>query len=337
MDLAPGEEQVLLRDMVRRFLADRTDPGDIGRAPMSRGDWCELGSLGLFAFLLPERAGGMGGRPQDAMIVAEELGRALAITPLAESILGAADLVALYGSEAQLDRWIRPVLAGEMLLALAQGDVALQDGRLVGRCAHARWGAEADALVVTSATAVHIVRRDTENLAIHPVRLADGSLAATVDLAGCPGEEIALPEGALASTLASAQLGYVAELAGAMDLLLAQTLDHVRQRHQFGAPIATFQVVQHRLARMAIALEQARSMLLKAAVMERDDPDFGRGVLAAKAFVADAAQRLAEDAVQLHGGMGVTDELAVGRGLRRVTVLARLFGGVDAALTRLAA
>lgn len=335
MNLEPSEEQVLLRDMVRRFLADHCEAHEIGRAPMLREDWRKLGELGLFAFLLPESAGGMGGRPQEVMIVAEEMGRALAITPLAECVLGAADLIARYGSTAQIDRWVRPVLTGEALLALAMGDVERRGNLLFGRCPFVRWGADADGLVVVSGDTLHIVACDAANLVIEPIRLADGSIAATVDLAGCESQAIALTEGALANTLAVVQLSYIAEMVGAMSLLQRQTADYVQQRQQFGAPIASFQAVQHRVARMFVALEQSRSILLKAAVAERDDARFQRGVLVAKAYVADAAQRLAEVAVQLHGGMGVTEELPIGRGLGRVIVLARLFGGADDARRRL--
>lgn len=337
MNLQPSEEQVLLRDMIGRFLADRCAAHGLGRGPMPREDWRALGELGLFAFLLPESGGGMNGRAQDAMVVAEELGRALAITPLAECVLATADLVARHGTSTQIERWVRPVREGEALLALASGDVELRDGRLVGRCPLVHWGSDADGLAVIVCDAVYIVARDAANMTLTPIRLADGSMAARVDLAGCESEAITLPEGELARSLALAQLAYVAEMVGAMDLLLGQTADYVQQRVQFGVAVASFQTVQHRVARMFVALEQARSLLIKAAVADRGDPGFERGVLAAKAYVAEAAQRLAEDAVQLHGGMGVTEELPIGRGLRRVIVLARLFGGADTARARLAA
>lgn len=337
MDLQPSEEQLLLRNMVGRFLADRCATDGLGRGPMAREEWRALGELGLFTFLLPESGGGMNGRAQDTMIVAEELGRALAITPLAECVLVAADLVARHGTSAQIERWVRPVREGEALLAWASGEAELRGGLLVGRCPLVRWGADADGFAVLVRDALHIVARDAANLTLRPIRLADGTPAATVDLAGCKSEAITLPEGELDRSLAVAQLAYVAEMVGAMDLLLGQTADYVQQRVQFGVAVASFQTVQHRVARMFVALEQARSLLIKAAVADRGDPGFERGVLAAKAYVAEAAQRLAEDAVQLHGGMGVTEELPIGRGLRRVIVLARLFGGADTARARLAA
>jgi len=224
-----------------------------------------------------------------------------------------------------------------VVLALAVGDIHKQDGRLTGRCDFVRWAVDADALVVLAGDAFHIVATDAPGLTIAPVRLADGSVAGMVVFDGCTAESMILPAGAGAASLATAQLCYVAEMVGAMALLYEQTVDYARQRRQFGAPIGSFQVVQHKLARMFVALEQARSLLLKAGLADRDEPEFERGVIAAKAYVAEAAQRLAEEAVQLHGGMGVTDELAIGRGLRRVMLLARLFGGAGEARARLAA
>jgi len=124
-------------------------------------------------------------------------------------------------------------------------------------------------------------------------------------------------------------------MVGAMGTLLDLTVDYAQQRRQFGKPIGSFQVIQHRCARLYTLLEQSRSMLLRAALVA--DGERPAAVTAAKAYVCDAALKLAEDAVQFHGGMGVTDELAVGRGLRRVLLLSRLFGGAMAARRALAA
>ena len=176
MNLEPTDEQVMLRDLVRRFLADRTDAAAIGSGPMSRDDWHALGELGLFSFMLPERGGGMGGAPQDAMIVAEELGRALAITPFAESILGAADIIARYGTEDQVARWVEPALAGSAVLALAVGDVTVRDGALHGRCDFVRWAADAEALVVLDRDTAYLVPAGS-GVTITPMRLADCSTA----------------------------------------------------------------------------------------------------------------------------------------------------------------
>ena len=234
-------------------------------------------------------------------------------------------------------RWAAPAMAGEAVLALALGAVTIRNGALHGRCEFVRWAADADVVVVLVDGAAYLVPAGLPGLTITPARIADGSTVAALDFDGCLGEIISLPPGEVDACLALVQLGYTAEMVGAMALLYDQTVDYARQRQQFGTAIATFQVVQHKLARMFVSLEQARSILLKAGVSPREAPGFVPGVLAAKAYVADAAQRLAEEAVQLHGGMGVTDELPVGRALRRVLVLSRLFGSAEATRQRLAA
>jgi len=337
MWLEPSEEQVMLRDTVARFLADRGEAAAIGAGPMPAADWRAMAELGLFGFLLPERAGGMGGGSDDAMIVAEALGKGLAITSLGESVLGAADLIARYGDDMVVRRFVAPAMAGEAMLALAIGSAREDAGRISGTFDFVRWAPQASALVVLDGDAAHVVVLGTEAATLTPRRLADGTPAACVALRDCESTRIALPPGAADTALATVDLAHAAELIGAMALLYAQTADYAATRQQFGAAIGTFQAVQHKMARMFVALEQARSLTIKAAATGREDAGFVRAARSARAYVADAAQFLAEEAVQVHGGIGVTDELPVGRGLRRVMVLARLFGGAADARARLAA
>ncbi len=337
MRLEPSEEQVMLRDTVARFLADRGEAAAIGAAPMPVADWRAMAGLGVFDFLMPERAGGMGGGSDDAMVVAEVLGRGLAITPLGEGVVGAADLVARHGDDMLVQRFVAPAMAGGATLALAVGPVRDHAGGISGSFDFVRWAPQASALVVLDGNIAHVATLGTGAAALAPRRLADGTPAACVTLTDCEAARIALPPGAAETIRAMVELVHAAEMTGAMALLYAQTADYTAARRQFGAAIGTFQAVQHKLARMFVALEQSRSLTIKAAATGRDDPGFVRAARSAKAYVADAAQRLAEDAVQLHGGIGVTDELPVGRGLRRVMVLGRLFGSAADARTRLAA
>lgn len=321
MNLTPGDEQLMVQETVRRFLADRYDISNMATAPMSWDDWLALGELGLFAFLLPERLGGMGGGTAEVMVVAEEFGRSLAIAPLAEGVLLAGELIARGGTDAQVERWGRPLAQGQAILGFGRGGT-LEAGRVSGHPGLIRDGMEAAAFIVALDTGGAVLVA-AEGAGVHrrPVRLVDGSIAAEVQLDGAPGELLDLSPGDLDAAVALAELTIVAELVGAMATLFDQTVDYVKQRQQFGKPIGSFQVIQHRCARLYIMLEQSRSILLKAALGARG------AVTAAKAYVCAAALQLAEDAVQLHGGMGVTDELAVGRGLRRVLLLSRLFGG----------
>lgn len=335
MNLAPSAEQAMLREMVRRFLDDRFDAATMAKGPMAPDDWRALGDLGLFAFLLPERAAGMGGGAADIMIVAEELGRSLAITPLAESLLLCAGLIARHGTPAQIGRWVAPVAQGSGLLAFARGGT-LSQGLLSGAFGLVRDGMAASAFVIAvSDGQLAVVPADADGVVRAPVRLVDGSEAAhlRIDNAAC--EIIELPPASLAEAVDNAELAIIAEMVGAMATLLDLTVDYVKQRKQFGTAIGSFQVIQHRCARLYTLVEQSRSMMIRAALAEESDR--GRATLEAKAYIADAALRLAEEAVQFHGGMGVTDELAVGRGLRRVLLLTRLSGGGAAARAKIAA
>jgi hypothetical protein len=332
MNLAPSDEQAMVRDMIRRFLSDRYDATSMAKTPMPLGDWRALGELGVFALLLPEAAGGLGGGAAEVMIVAEEMGRALALTPLATSVIlcGRAIAESVAG-----ERWAERLATGESVLAFVRGG-SVDGNRLSGSVNIVLEGADAAAFVVQAeGGAVYLVDAQSRGVVRRPVRLADGSVAADVRFDDAPAEALEIAPDALKAAIALAELAVVAELTGAMATLLAQTVDYVRQRHQFGKPIGSFQVVQHRCARMYTWLEQSRSLMLKAALVE--NPARAEAVTAAKAYVCDAALRLAEEAVQLHGGMGVTEELAVGRGLRRVLLLSRLFGGGIAARAALAA
>lgn len=332
MDLSPSEEQAMVRDMLRRFLADRYDATTMAKGPMALDDWRALGELGLFAFLLPETAGGLGGDAVEAMIVAEELGKALAITPLAESVLLCGQALAGTAIGAP---WVDRLMRGDAHIAYTPGGV-LTDGRLSGAVGLVRDGIDAAAFVVAAENgALLLVDAQAAGVSRRPVRLVDGSIAADMVFDRVEAAALDISSDQWAAAIALAELAIVAELVGAMATLLDLTLDYVRQRRQFGQPIASFQAVQHRCARLYTLLEQSRSLLLKAALVE--DDACSRAVTAAKAYVCDAALRLAEDAVQLHGGMGVTEELAVGRGLRRVLLLSRLNGGGMAARAALAA
>ena len=334
--LALTDEQVMVNNTIQRFFAHRLDESELGRGPLTTGHWRELAALGVLAALLPDRAGGLGGSPRQAALVAEQFGRALAISPLAEGVVAAAVLVARYGDEALVERWAGPTLEGQRHLAWARGRIEIQaDGDLSGVLPLVRWAGQADALVVPATEAAYLVPTQGPGVTMRSRALIDGTPVATVHLFRARGQRIDLPPGAAALTQAEAQLCYVAEMVGAMAVLHRQTAGYTQQRRQFGAAIGSFQAVQHKLARMFVLLEQGRSWLLRASLCDRDDPAFVNTIAAAKAYVADAAQRLAEDAVQLHGGIGITDDLVVARGLRRITVLARLFGNAEDARGKL--
>lgn len=346
MTLEPTEEQALLRDMVGRFLADHVPQDAAGRGPMPMADWRALGDLGVLALAVPEAAGGLGGGPREVAIVAEALGRVAAMTPMAECAVLCAVLIAEGGGEARGPTWIEAVVSGRSIVAYAGQGEGLGDLRITpsgdgwileGERRLVRHGAGADAFVVACDDDVLLVEAGTPGVTIVPHRLADGEPAAVVRFDRV---EVAAAARLVVSAvrrrraLALARLAIAAEMVGLMQTLHEATIDHVRQRRQFGVPIGSFQVIQHRVARLFIALEQSRSILLRAVFA--DDEDFPIAVTEAFAYIADAALRLAQDATQLHGGMGVTEELLVGRGHRRLLVLSHLFGGAIAARAELA-
>lgn len=329
MNLTPSDEQAMVADMVRRFLADRYDGTTMARGPMSRTDWQALGELGVFALVLPEQAGGMGGDAAEIMIIAEAFGQALAITPFAEGVVLCGR--ALAGN----DRWGDRLVQGDASVAFARGGTLTQNS-VTGAVGIVRDGMAASAIILASDTGdVALIDTASRGVIRTPVRLVDGSIAADIRFDNAPAEPLAISPDDLASAITLAELAVLAELVGAMTTLLDLTVDYVRQRQQFGKPIGTFQAVQHRCAWFYTQVEQSRSLLVKAALVEPERRQ--RAVTVAKAYVCDAAVTVAEGAVQLHGGMGVTDELAVGRGLRRVLLLSRLYGGGIAARAALAA
>lgn len=334
MNFAPSEEQAMVCDMLRRFLSDRGESAGLAHGPMPKADWLALGELGLFAFLLPESMGGMGGAAKDVMLAAEAFGTALAITPLAQGVVMAGALIGAGASGESAGHWGEAIASGEATFGYAQGG-RRQDRRVTGKIGLVRDGMTASGfLLQLESGELALIEADAPGVQRTPVRLADGSLAANLEVGDAKAEFLSHASGDFERAHALASIAASAELVGTMETLLGLTVDYVRQRLQFGKPIGSFQVIQHRCARLYISLEQARSLLLRAALS--DAGQFVRNSAMASAFIAEAAQGLAEDAVQLHGGMGVTDELAVGRALRRVLVLTRSDGGAATGWDRLA-
>jgi alkylation response protein AidB-like acyl-CoA dehydrogenase len=178
-----------------------------------------------------------------------------------------------------------------------------------------------------------LVAADAGGVDRRSYRLADGSVAADITLRGVEVPASAALHGGLAllqPVVATAWLAAAAEMLGLMGLLFDTTLAYVKTRTQFGNPLGAFQVIQHRMTDAYVLVEQARSQVMRAALAEPDD--FARAAAGAKAFVADAAVSVGHTAVQMHGGMGITDELVIGHALKRLRVLALTFGDGNAAI-----
>lgn len=335
-----NENQELFRTTVERFCAQsgvaarhaaRRQPGGLDRSR-----WQGLAGLGLVALAAAEQDGGLGGSLLDCAIVARELGRGLSVEPWLECGFLAARL--LSG-----DPRAGSVMSGNLLATLAFAEpgrrfeldaqaVHCAEGQLHGEKNFVPCGGAAELFLVTARhggrTALYAVPRDAAGLSVKPYPVADGGIAARLSFHGVAAGDPLFAD--LAAAIEDARLMAAAEMAGLAQRLFDETLAYVKTREQFGQPIGRFQVIQHRMVDAYTKVEAAQSALWRA-LLKRDAP-----AAAVKGFVAEQAIWVAEQAVQLHGGMGMTDELAIGHGLKRILYLSKLFGdqasGIAAAL-----
>ena len=371
MDFNFKEEQQQFADALRRWV--EKDYGFEARrriihseAGVSDAAWSQLAELGMTALPVPEAQGGGDGSAVDMLVVMQELGRGLVVEPYFATVLGAQFLKLAGGQEGMLEQ----VAAGTLKLACALGErqsrydladvvtKATVDGKLFGSKTVVLHGGQAGAFIVSArkggdqreraGIALYVVPRDAAGVSVTDYRTLDGQRAATVSFDGAQGTLLA-PAGPAAGArsgweVLEAATDYgntllCAEAIGAMDAIFAATLEYLKTRQQFGAPIGKFQALQHRMADMFIHLEQARSMAMLAAVkVSSDDAEERRRVVsAAKVRVGQAARFVGQQAVQLHGGMGVTDELPAAHHFKRLTMIGLTLGDVDHHLERFAA
>ncbi|WP_066961204.1 acyl-CoA dehydrogenase family protein [Rhizorhabdus dicambivorans] len=356
MDFRLNEEQQMLRDMVERFVQERFDPAvrphhRIPAAGFDGGNWVLLAELGLLALPLAEEDGGLAGGPVELMVVAEALGRGVVAEPYLTEILFAGQLLARAGTPAQKERFLANVAAGAVHIAVAHAEPASRfalddvetrftDGRIDGTKTFIVAGAATDAFIVTArgedgTIGLYLVEAGAAGITRQDYRLIDGATAAQIGFAGTPAEPMAGDISILAALIDELRVPIAAEMLGLMSALFDTTLDYIRVRKQFGASIGSFQAIQHRMADQYMAVEQSRSLLYRAALAEGEGAEAAR--IGAKAYIAEAGVRLAEEAIQLHGGMGITDELIVGHAYKRMLLLASLFGDPDTEIKRYAA
>jgi alkylation response protein AidB-like acyl-CoA dehydrogenase len=332
MNFELSEEQAMLRDMLQRFAADRhgAEQRRAWRAlphGFSPGNRATLAELGILALPIPADRGGLGGTLVDIIVVMEALGHGLVADPvLIPDMLASPILAELFGPGSPCD-----------LVALAHSytrDPAHIDakGRLSGSKNFVPYADAANTLLVTCMRAsdpvICLVPNDAPGVVREDRRLVDGSHASTIRFEGVevPADRClpCSPE-LLADAIRKASVAASAEMLGIMQRLFDTTRDYVRTRHQFGAPIGSFQAVRHRMARLFILVEQARSLVLKAALTPTEDAAWPRAVESCRMYLEDASIDLAHGCVQLHGGMGITDEIDITEGHKRLLVLRRLF------------
>jgi len=372
MDLEFTQEQTLLADSAARFMENNYDlprrrervASETGFSPELWGEMAELGWLGL---RLPERFGGYDAGAVESVLVMEAAGKALAVEPIISTGVTGAVAISLGASEA-LGAEIGPyIVAGECRLALAQAEprsryalnrvetTAVKDGtgfRLNGHKAVALHAPSAHKLIVSARTAgdssdangitLFLVDADAAGLTKRSYPTVDGLRAAEIRLENVACEVVLgeLDDGlALLRTIVDeTQLALSAEAIGAMSHLLDATVEYAKTRKQFDRTIGSFQVIQHRLVDMYTALETARAMtyIAAAGADSGDARERHRLATTAKLKASQAAQLVGEDAVQIHGGMGMTEELDIGHYFKRVTMIAQTFGDADHQLKLLA-
>ena len=364
MHFSLTSEQQLLSDTIQRFLSKEYGfeaRGRILRSPegWSREIWAKLAELGLLGLQVPEAHGGMGPAPVETLLALVAMGKALVLEPyLASAVMGTA-LVRELGSPTQQAALLPALAAGEAIAVPALGEdgarydlervstVAARKGAgwtLRGRKAVVLHAAAATHLLVSARTAgeasdragisLFVVPRDAPGLSLVPYPTLGGERAAEVALADVAVPADALlgePGRALDAISAAFDLGVAglcAEASGALQATLDATIEYTKMRKQFGVPLAKFQALQHRMADMLIHVEQARSMAYLACLRadERDPRERRRAISAAKVVVGQACRAVGQQAVQLHGGMGVSDETPVSHYFRRLTAIELTFG-----------
>jgi len=369
VDFSLSEEQVLLRESVEKYVADH---GGVERhRKLSQSElgfdaqaWQAFAELGWLALPFTEADGGLGGSVTDQMVLCESLGKGLVREPYLHCVATCGGLLSLASNEAQREAHIPALAEGSSQWAFAFAEAgsgyefaaistvasAAGDGFLLSGSKIAVFnGHVADQLIVSALTepgnadslSLFIVATDKPGVTRCPFTAVDGSRGAVIafeevdlsadDRLGEPGAGAAI----IAKALDHAIIAIGAESLGAMQVLLEATVEYSKTREQFGQPIGKFQALQHRMADMYLKLEETRSLLYNAAILlEEGDSAAPAACAGLKVKLAEAGRFIAHEAVQLHGGIGMTDELIIGHLLKRLLLLAKLYGDEDYYLER---
>jgi alkylation response protein AidB-like acyl-CoA dehydrogenase len=361
MDLTPSDEQRLLRESADRFV-NETYTADHRRKvagdPLgfSADIWKQFADLGWLALPIAEADGGLGGGAIEIGILMEAFGRGLVSEPYLSTVVISASLISECGTEAQKQALLPKIADGSLYLAFAhserQARFDLADVRTTAKKTPDGWrldghktavldGSAAGQIIVSARVndangklCLFLVPQGTRGLALRDFPRLGGGRACNLELNGVqlPADALlgdgtdALP--AIEGTIDRAMAALGAEAVGIMQTLLDQTLEYTKIRKQFGRPLSANQVIRHRLADMAMQCDEARSMALRAALMVDAEPIArSRAASGAKAKIGKCARFVAEQSVQLHGAMGVTEELDIGSYFKRLLAFDTLFGG----------
>ena len=371
MDFSFTDEQSMLRDTIASYLADRYDFDTRRTAIKSPTGWrpevwkAFADELGILGASFSEELGGLGGGAIDNMVVMEEFGKALVVEPyLGTVVIGGGFLK--HGASAGAADTIAKIIAGEVTIAFAYAEpqgrynlanlvtTARKDGAgyvLNGHKAVVIGAPWATHLVVTARTgggqrdaggiSVFLIDKATPGVVTRDYPTVDGRRASEVffENVSVGGDALIGDEGAalplIEQVVDEAIAAVCAESCGVLRKLHEGTLDYTKQRKQFGVPIASFQVLQHRMVDMFIQLEQAISMTYMAHIkLSEPAADRAKAISAAKVQIGRACKFVGQNAIQLHGGMGMTDEMAIGHYFKRATMIEGEFGSVDHHLRR---
>jgi alkylation response protein AidB-like acyl-CoA dehydrogenase len=370
VDFRYSEEQLALQDTLQRFISRDYDferRRALVRSPLgfSAEAWERYAELGLLALPFPEEFGGLGGSGVDVMAVMEQVGQGLLLEPYLSTVVLCGGLIRDAASEAIKQSILPRVAAGQLQIALAAYEAAgrydlahvactaVEAGggwTLSGRKAVVLDAPSADYFLVSARSAgqvsdtqgisLFLVSRDAPGLTTLPYPTQSGGRAADLQLAdvspealiAMPGRALGIIERAVDSAIAA----LCAEALGIVTALNQATLNYLKTRRQFGVPIGAFQALQHRMAEMIIAAEQARSMAIIAAVhVDVDDvAKRRRAISGAKAYVGQAGRFVGQQAVQLHGAMGMVDDLIVSHYFKRLAMIDMSLGDADFHLAR---
>jgi pimeloyl-CoA dehydrogenase small subunit len=374
MDFELSDDQRLLQDSVVRLMGDRYSFEQRKAylkesAGYSAALWSQYAELGLLGLTFGEEHGGFGGGAQEVMLVMQAFGRALVLEPFLSTVVLAGSALKLAGSDAQKNSLLPAIAEGSLKVSFAHGErqarYDLNDVVTSAKRANGGWvldgaksvvahGDSADRLIVSARTSGD--RYDESGLTLFLVdanaagvakrgyvtrdetRAADIALSnvqvSDADMLGEPGTGFAIVQRVVEAGIAAT----AAEAVGAMEVMHSMTLEYSKTREQFGKPIGSYQVVQHRLADMFMTMEQGRSMAMLATVsVDNPDPaERARNMAMAKVGVGQAARYVAQSAIQMHGGIGMTEEYAVGHYFRRCMTIERLWGDPAYYLQRLA-
>lgn len=366
MDFNHTDERQMLADMVGRFVADNyTIDNRHSHAESEKGYspdvWGQFAELGIIGALFDEEAGGFGGAGYDIAVVFEQLGRGLVVEPFLAALMAGTALAADGGHQALLDE----VMSGQAVIALAHGEPASRyslsqvdttaeaggDGYVInGNKAVVISGDTADQLLVSARTSgdrddaqglsLFLVPADADGVHVRGYPTVDGYRAAEIALKDVKvGVSARVGDSDAAFTLidqanAAATLAVSAEALGALEVAIDMTLEYLKTRKQFGVPIGKFQALQHRMADMMTEREQIRSALINAAGhLKTPERDWHMSCL--KNLIGRSGRKIAEESIQMHGGIAMTWEYAAGHYAKRVIMIDHLFGDEDFHLQRI--